>query len=106
METRGRKTTKEAIAIHLEADETKVTSPKERCLAPNKGGCLDHPWGGKDLGKNLKKRPAEKSRKTDPPAPKSASRFLMPCCFVSGKYKQENCSPRVSTNAFWGETQP
>lgn len=60
METRGRKTTKEATTIHLEADETKVTSPKERCLAPNKGACLDHHWGRKDLGKNLKKGPAEK----------------------------------------------
>lgn len=50
METRGRKTTKEAIAIHLEADETKVTSPKERCLAPNKGRMSGSPLG-KDLGK-------------------------------------------------------
>ena len=51
METRGRKTTKEAIAIDLEADETKVTSPKERCLAPNKGRMSGSPLGRKGFGK-------------------------------------------------------
>ena len=55
-ETRGRKTTKEAIAIHLEADETKVTSPKERCLAPNKGRMSGSSLGRKGFGKESEER--------------------------------------------------
>lgn len=55
-ETRGRKTTKEAIAIHLEADETKVTSPKERCLAPNKRRMSGSSLGRKGFGKESEER--------------------------------------------------
>lgn len=36
METRGRKITKEAIAIHPVADESKVTRLKWGSLAPNR----------------------------------------------------------------------
>lgn len=64
METRGRGTTRGAIAILQEADETKVTTrPKGHPWSYLAGRCLGHPWGRERIWEKIWRKDQQRSPK-------------------------------------------